>query len=72
MMLMSGMTPTFCAAQLGHSVGMLLSTYARWRAREHNAMEMGRLEASLRRDLSADLSQETSLAGYATLTAKGS
>ena len=30
MMLMSGMTPAFCATQLGHSVGMLLSTYARW------------------------------------------
>ena len=58
MMLMSGMTPAFCAAQLGHSVGMLLSTYARWLDGEHNAMEMARLEASLRRDLSPDLSQE--------------
>ena len=28
MMLMAGMTPAFCGAQLGHSVGMLLSTYA--------------------------------------------
>ena len=25
-MLMAGMTPAFCAAQLGHSVGMLLNT----------------------------------------------
>jgi hypothetical protein len=33
MMLMAGMTPAFCAAQLGHSVGMLLETYAA-RARE--------------------------------------
>lgn len=57
MMLMSGMTPALCAAQLGHSVGMLLSTYARWLDGEHNAMEMGRLEASLRSDLSLDLSQ---------------
>lgn len=57
MMLMSGMTPTFCAAQPGHSVGMLLSTYARWLDGEHNAMEMGRLEASLRRHFSPDLSQ---------------
>jgi integrase len=57
MMLMSGMTPAFCASQLGHSVGMLLSTYARWLDGEHNAMEMGRLEASLRRDLSPELSQ---------------
>lgn len=57
MMLMSGMTPAFCAAQLGHSVGMPLSTCARWLDGEHNAMEMGRLEASLRRGSSPDLSQ---------------
>ena len=57
MMLMSGMTPAFCATQLGHSVGMLLSTHARWLDGEQNAMEMGRLEASLRRDLSRELSQ---------------
>ena len=57
MMLMAGMTPAFCASQLGHSVGMLLSTYARWLDGEHNAMEIGRLEASLRRDISPDLSQ---------------
>ena len=57
MMLMAGMTPAFCAAQLGYSVGMLLGTYARWLDGEHNAMEMGRLEASLRSDLSLDLSQ---------------
>lgn len=57
-MLMSGMTPAFCARQLGHFVGMLLSTSARWLDGELNAMEMGRLEASLRRDLSPDSSQE--------------
>jgi integrase len=57
MMVMSGMTPAFCAAQRGHSVGMLLSTYGRWLDGEHNAMEMGRLQASLRGDLSLDLSQ---------------
>ncbi|HMO48847.1 MAG TPA: tyrosine-type recombinase/integrase [Rubrivivax sp.] len=57
MMLMSGMTPAFCAAQLGHSVGMLPSTCARRLDGEHNAMETGRLEASLRSDLSLDLSQ---------------
>ncbi len=28
--LMSGMNPAFIAQQLGHSVQMLLSTYARW------------------------------------------
>lgn len=57
MMPMSGMTPAFCASQLGHSVGMLPSTYARWLEGEHNDMEMGRLEAALRRDSSPDLSQ---------------
>jgi integrase len=58
MMLMSGMTPAFCATPLGHSVGMLLSPCARWLDGEHSAMEMGRLEASLRRDSSPDSSQE--------------
>jgi integrase len=38
MTLMSGVTPAFRTTQLVHSVGMLLSTYARW------------LEAALRRD----------------------
>lgn len=28
--LMSGMNPAFISQQLGHSVQMLLSTYARW------------------------------------------
>jgi integrase len=30
MCLMAGMNPAFIATQLGHSVQMLLSTYARW------------------------------------------
>lgn len=30
MCLMSGMNPAFIASQLGHSVQMLLSTYAHW------------------------------------------
>jgi integrase len=55
-MLMSGKTPAFCAARPEHSVGMLLSTYARCLDGEHNATEMGRLEESLRRDLSPELS----------------
>jgi integrase len=58
MMLMAGMTPALCAAQLGHSVGMLLSTYARWLDGAHNAPEMRRLEAALDRDSSPNLSQE--------------
>lgn len=30
MCLMAGMNPAFIANQLGHSVEMLLSTYAKW------------------------------------------
>lgn len=30
MSLMAGMSPAFIANQLGHSVKMLLSTYAKW------------------------------------------
>ena len=59
MMLMAGITPAFCAAQLGHSVGMLMGTYARWLDGAHNALEMQRLEAALDRDSSPNLSQET-------------
>ncbi len=40
---------TFCAAQLGHSAGMLLGTYARWLDGAHNALEMRRLETALGR-----------------------
>lgn len=58
LMLMAGMTPAFCAAQLGHSVGMLLGTYAKWLDGAHNALEMRRLEAALERDSSPNLSQK--------------
>jgi integrase len=57
MMLMAGMTPAFCAAQLGHSVGMMLGTYAKWLDGAHNALEMRRLEAALEQHLSPNLSQ---------------
>jgi integrase len=66
MMLMASMTPAFCAAQLGHSVGMLLSTYAKWLDGAHNAMEMKRLEAALDRDLSQNLSQDQQRRGSPT------
>ncbi|VWM20529.1 tyrosine-type recombinase/integrase [Burkholderia lata] len=46
-MLMAGMTPAFCARQLGHSVDTFLTTYARWLDGRHDAIEMARLEASL-------------------------
>ncbi|NHV29310.1 site-specific integrase [Burkholderia sp. D-99] len=46
-MLMAGMTPAFCAKQLGHSVDTFLTTYARWLDGRQDAIEMARLEASL-------------------------
>lgn len=52
MMLMAGLTPAFCARQLGHSVEMFLRTYAKWIDGGQNALETGRLEAALAPDLS--------------------
>jgi integrase len=46
-MLMAGMTPAFCAKQLGHSVEMFLNTYSKWMDGEQNDLEMSRLESSL-------------------------
>ncbi|WP_175692676.1 site-specific integrase [Burkholderia ambifaria] len=46
-MLMAGMTPAFCAKQLGHSIEMFLTTYAKWMDGEQNALEMARLESAL-------------------------
>lgn len=46
-MLMAGMNPAFCAGQLGHSVEMFLTTYARWIGGDRDALEMNRLEAVL-------------------------
>lgn len=46
-MLMAGMNPAFCAGQLGHSVEIFLGTYSRWLDGDRNALEMGRLEASI-------------------------
>ncbi|HEY0915665.1 MAG TPA: site-specific integrase [Solimonas sp.] len=47
MMLMAGMTPAFCARQMGHSVEMFLKTYAKWIDGGRNDVEMGKLEALL-------------------------
>jgi integrase len=47
MMLMAGMTPAFCAKQLGHSVEMFLRTYAKWIDGAQNDREMARLESAL-------------------------
>ena len=52
-MLMAGMTPAFCAKQLGHSVEMFLRTYSKWLDGGQNALEMRRLEAAL--DMSSSL-----------------
>lgn len=46
-MLMQGMTPAFCARQLGHSVEMFLRTYAKWLDGSQDALEMEKLEAAL-------------------------
>jgi integrase len=49
-MLMAGMTPAFCAKQLGHSVEVFSRTYAKWLDRGQNDMEMARRETSLSPD----------------------
>jgi integrase len=46
-MLMAGMTPAFCAKQLGHTVEMFLRTYAKWIDGNQNDFEMARLENAL-------------------------
>ena len=46
-MLMAGMTPAFCAKQLGHSIEMILRTYTKWMDGAQNEVEMGRLEETL-------------------------
>lgn len=46
-MLMTGMNPAYCARQLGHSVEVFLSTYARWIDGDRNDAEMARLEATM-------------------------
>ncbi len=49
-MLMAGMTPAFCARQLGHTVEMFLRTYAKWIDGSQNDLEMARLETALTGD----------------------
>ncbi len=46
-MLMAGMTSAFCAKQLGHSIEMFHSTYAKWLDGEQNDLEMQRLEQAI-------------------------
>lgn len=47
MSLMAGMNPAFIANQLGHSVQMLLSTYAKWINSSTDWNELEKLETSL-------------------------
>lgn len=48
LMLMSGMTPAFCAKQLGHSVQVFLSTYSRWLDGSADDAEMAKLETTMK------------------------
>lgn len=47
MCLMSGMNPAFIAGQLGHSVQVLLSTYAKWLNSANDWAELAKLEANV-------------------------
>lgn len=47
LMLMAGMTPGFCAGQMGHDVKIFHSTYARWLPGAADDAEMARLESVL-------------------------
>lgn len=47
MMLMAGMTPAFCAKQLGHDIRVFLKTYSRWLDGAADVVEMQRLERSI-------------------------
>lgn len=44
MMLMSGLTPSFVANQLGHSLPMMMKRYARWINNEKDLLEMAKLD----------------------------
>ncbi|WP_153010287.1 integrase [Pseudomonas parafulva] len=48
MCLMPGMNPTFIANQLGHSVEMLLSTYAKWISSSSDWRELEKLPPRVR------------------------
>jgi len=47
MCLMSGMNPAFIAGQLGHSVQVLLTTYAKWLNSANDWSELAKLEMAL-------------------------
>jgi integrase len=47
MMLMAGMTPAFCAGQMGHSVELFLRTYSKWIPGAGDQAEMAKLEGRI-------------------------
>lgn len=47
MLLMADMKQAFCARQMGHSIEVFNSTYARWLDGDRDDLEMARLESSL-------------------------
>ena len=47
MLLMAGMKPAYCAGQLGHSVEIFHSTYAKWIPGAGDDAEMAKLESAL-------------------------
>lgn len=47
MCLMAGMNPAFIAGQLGHSIQVLLTTYAKWLSSTSDWSEVGKLEQSM-------------------------
>lgn len=57
MCLMAGMNPAFIASQLGHSVQMLLSTYAKWLSSASDWNELEKLPARIKNG--TELVQET-------------
>ncbi len=57
MCLMAGMNPAFIANQLGHSVEMLLSTYAKWLSSASDWKELEKLP--IRFEIGPKLAQES-------------
>lgn len=59
MMLMAGMTPAFCAGQMGHSVEMFLDVYSKWIPGAGDEVEMAKLEARIGAATSPELPQKS-------------
>ncbi len=70
-MLMSGVTPAFAAKQMGHTIQMFLTTYAKWIDGGQNAVEMGKLEGAIANSPLA-LPQESENSSKPLITRKNS